>query len=149
MSKKIVENYQCLDCNSIWLNKRGICDCGGEIRLKIGYNKQCDIDDMSKAIVDEALREFIPKIKFDELENTIDPDKDMVNHPPHYNQFPFEVLEAIHTLLGTEGYKHYLLGNELKYRLRAGFKDKDKIQEDIDKALFYNKERKRVDSDSE
>jgi len=83
------------------------------------------------------------------LSKPIPTDKDMVNHPPHYNQFPFEVLEAIHTLLGTEGYKHYLLGNELKYRLRAGFKDKDKIQEDIDKALFYNKERKRVDSDSE
>ena len=108
-----------------------------------------DIDYSSEAIMDRSLREFIPTINFSTIENTIDPENDMVNHPPHYNQFPFEVLEAIHTLLGTEGYKHYLLGNELKYRLRAGFKDKDKIQEDIDKALFYNKERKRVDSDSE
>jgi hypothetical protein len=63
--------------------------------------------------------------------------------------YPFEVLEAIHTLLGTEGYKHYLLGNELKYRLRAGFKGKDKVQEDIDKALFYNKERLKLDSEGE
>ena len=78
-----------------------------------------------------------------------DTPEDMVNHPPHYNQYPFEVLEAIHTLLGTEGYKAYLLGNELKYRLRAGFKDKDKVQEDIDKALFYNKERKKLDSDTD
>ena len=75
--------------------------------------------------------------------------QDMVNHPPHYNMYPFEVLEAIQSLLGTEGYKAYLLGNELKYRLRAGFKDKDKVQEDIDKALFYNKERLKVDSDTE
>ncbi len=75
--------------------------------------------------------------------------EDMVNHPPHYNMYPFEVLEAIHTLLGTEGYKHYLLGNELKYRLRAGFKGKDKVQEDIDKALFYNKERLKLDSEGE
>lgn len=77
------------------------------------------------------------------------PKEDMVNHPPHYNMYPFEVLEAIRTLLGAEGYKAYLLGNELKYRLRAGFKDKSKVQEDIDKALFYNKERLKVDSDTE
>lgn len=104
---------------------------------------------MGQAMMGESFREFSSTSVFDNLANTIDPDKDMVNHPPHYNQFPFEVLAAIHTLLGTEGYKHYLLGNELKYRLRAGFKDKGKVQEDIDKALFYNKERKRVDSDSE
>jgi len=82
-------------------------------------------------------------------------DKDMVNNPPHYAEsYPFETKDAIKLLLDTYAidltpYQCGCLFNELKYRLRAGFKDKDKIQEDIDKALFYNKERKRVDSDSE
>lgn len=66
---------------------------------------------------------------------------DNVNHPAHYKKFPFEVKEIIRHILGDTGYKNYCLGNEIKYRLRAGFKDPDKIKEDIEKAMFYNKER--------
>lgn len=80
---------------------------------------------------------------------------DKVNNPPHYAEFyPFETKDAIKLLLNTYArdltpYQCGCLFNELKYRLRAGFKDKDKVQEDIDKALFYNKERLKVDSEDE
>ena len=39
---------------------------------------------------------------------------DRVNHPPHYNQGKYEVLDVIEDALG-EGYPDYLQGNILKY----------------------------------
>ena len=73
---------------------------------------------------------------------------DPVNHPPHYNQYPFEVIEIIKFVLNKSKdeitpFQAYCLGNELKYRLRAGFKDPKKIKEDVDKALFYYNFRKK------
>ena len=50
----------------------------------------------------------------------------VVDKPNHYaNQYPFEVKEAIETLLNKFGtdltpYQSYCLGNEIKYRLRTG-----------------------------
>ena len=73
---------------------------------------------------------------------------DQVNSPQHYaDHYPFEVCEAIKLLMdnfceGMEAYDCYCLGNELKYRLRAGFKDEGKILEDIQKSIWYNKERR-------
>ena len=72
---------------------------------------------------------------------------DPVNHPDHYAKvYPFETKDLVRLALNIHGeelspYEAYCLGNELKYRLRCGFKDPSKIQEDIEKALFYNKER--------
>jgi len=58
-----------------------------------------------------------------------------VDHPEHYNQYPMEVIDIIRRVLGPEGFKAYCLGNEIKYRMRAGFK-KDQA-EDIAKAMKY------------
>ena len=76
---------------------------------------------------------------------------DQVNHPAHYNVFPFETKDIIDSILTTyrddlSPYQAYCLGNELKYRLRAGFKNPDKIEQDIKKALFYYNERKGLDN---
>jgi len=68
-------------------------------------------------------------IRYDKTE------KKTVNHPEHYKQFPVEVIEIIKFALGPEGFKSYCLGNEIKYRLRAGFKGD--AMEDFDKALKY------------
>lgn len=54
---------------------------------------------------------------------------DDIRDPQHYaGKYPFEVFQAIELLLNTFGgdlppYQAYQLGNELKYRLRAGWKD--------------------------
>ena len=72
---------------------------------------------------------------------------DPVNHPDHYvGKYPFEVKNAIRLIMNVYAdelspYECGCLYNELKYRLRCGFKDPNKIQEDIEKALFYNNER--------
>jgi len=63
---------------------------------------------------------------------------DPVNYPSHYKVFPDVGGEAIHIIektLSAEEFKGFLKGNALKYRLRAGFKDA--VQQDIDKAKWY------------
>ena len=59
--------------------------------------------------------------------------KDMVNHPPHYNQAGIEALDAI--LAATnEGSEYYLQGNIIKYLWRYRYKNGS---QDLEKALFY------------
>ncbi len=58
--------------------------------------------------------------------------KEMINHPAHYNKGKFEAIEVIEDWqLG------FNLGNTVKYISRAGHKDKSKIVEDLKKALWY------------
>lgn len=55
-----------------------------------------------------------------------------VNHPTHYNQGKFEVIEVIEDQsLG------FHLGNVVKYVCRAGKKDPGKEIEDLEKAAWY------------
>ena len=79
----------------------------------------------------------------EEKEKRINIDKiDMVNHPPHYTQHPSGV-ECIDIT------RHYCfsIGNAIKYLWRAGLKkdasleDKQKEIEDLEKAIFYIKDR--------
>lgn len=65
-------------------------------------------------------------------------------NPDYYKHpYPFEVIDLIERELTEEEFRGYCLGNELKYRLRAGLKTADPEQ-DILKALWYHK--KRVDN---
>lgn len=59
-------------------------------------------------------------------------EKEQVNHPSHYQNDKFEVIEII------EAYKlGFNLGNCIKYVLRAGKKDSSKTIQDLDKAVWY------------
>lgn len=66
-------------------------------------------------------------------------DKEMVNHPPHYNQGKFETIDIIEDIVA--GYddpvEAYLVGTTLKYLARAPFKGAKK--QDLEKADFYLK----------
>jgi hypothetical protein len=66
-------------------------------------------------------------------------DKDMVNHPPHYNQGKFETIDIIEDIV--RGYddpvEAYLVGTTIKYLARAPFKGAKK--QDLEKAVFYLK----------
>jgi len=67
-------------------------------------------------------------------------DDHAVNRPAHYNHLPTEVIDIIKGVLDeadVDAFDAYCLGNALKYRLRAGVKDPDKIEEDIKKAMWY------------
>lgn len=66
-------------------------------------------------------------------------DDDPVNRPKHYAIAPdVEAIDIIRSALTPEQFKGYLLGNFLKYRLRAG--DKGDLQQDIDKSNWYKRE---------
>lgn len=62
---------------------------------------------------------------------------DDVNHPDHYTQWPVEVIHL------TER-ETFLIGNILKYALRAGVKDGATYGEDMAKARWYA--RRHVDN---
>lgn len=62
---------------------------------------------------------------------------DNVNHPDHYTQWPVEVINL------TER-ETFLIGNILKYALRAGVKDGSTYGEDMAKARWYA--RRHVDN---
>ena len=55
---------------------------------------------------------------------------DNVNHPAHYTRWPVEVIDL------TER-ESFLIGNILKYALRAGSKDGSTYEEDMAKARWY------------
>lgn len=55
---------------------------------------------------------------------------DNVNHPAHYTRWPVEVINL------TER-ETFLIGNILKYALRAGVKDGSTYGEDMAKARWY------------
>ena len=62
---------------------------------------------------------------------------DNVNHPAHYARWPVEVIDL------TER-ETFLIGNILKYALRAGLKDGSTYEEDMAKACWYA--RRHVDN---
>lgn len=68
----------------------------------------------------------------------LDVDKaDAVNSPKHYQFFPdLEAIEVIARSMTQEQFYGYCLGNRLKYRLRAG--NKDKLEQDIAKSDKYS-----------
>lgn len=63
-----------------------------------------------------------------------------VNHPSHYNSNPsgVECIEVAEHM-------NFNTGNALKYIWRAGFKSKDTVIEDLEKAVWYlNREIERI-----
>ena len=59
--------------------------------------------------------------------------RDMVNSPPHYNQYGIECIDAIQACTG-KGFAFYLQGNILKYLWRYDYKNGI---EDLKKAQWY------------
>ena len=66
---------------------------------------------------------------------------DPVDRPSHYQHFGVEVIDIIRNVLGPEGFLAYCIGNELKYRLRAG--DKGDAAQDLAKAMKYREFREK------
>ncbi len=58
---------------------------------------------------------------------------DMVNHPPHYNKYGIECIDALRAATG-DGFEYYLQGNIMKYLWRYKYKNG---VEDLKKANWY------------
>ena len=48
--------------------------------------------------------------------------KEQVNHPEHYNQYPVEAIEIMLKVFGMEAVYNFCLLNAFKYRMRLGIK---------------------------
>ena len=77
---------------------------------------------------DSSKQETVDEFRYKDIRN-----KDMVNHPPHYNQYGIECIDAIQAATG-DGYEYYLQGNILKYLWRYRYKNGI---EDLRKAQWY------------
>ena len=98
-----------------------------------------NIDDVSFKDMDEFKKIIEASVEFVGAEDEEVSDKEMVNHPPHYNQGKFETIDIIEDIVA--GYddpvEAYLIGTTLKYLARAPFKNAKK--QDLEKAEFYLK----------
>jgi len=67
--------------------------------------------------------------------------KEQVNHPEHYNQYPVEAIEIMLKVFGMEAVYNFCLLNAFKYRMRLGIKSQDlvNLQNDLDKEAWYLK----------
>lgn len=72
----------------------------------------------------------------DDIKHKVARALDAVNSPQHYQFFPdLEAIKVIARSLTQEQFYGYCCGNRLKYRLRAG--NKDKLEQDIAKSDKY------------
>jgi hypothetical protein len=65
--------------------------------------------------------------------------KDSVDHPSHYTDGNIECIDAIQSVLGDEKFKAFCRGNALKYLWRAGKKEGEPAEKDLEKAKWYIK----------
>jgi hypothetical protein len=65
--------------------------------------------------------------------------KELINHPYHYGgeRDPYETVKVIEAWYGLEGLKYFCLGSNLKYLTRAGKKEGNSEQQDLEKAQWY------------
>lgn len=71
---------------------------------------------------------------------------DLVNHPAHYNQYPFEVIDMMIKIFGKKATFYFCLLNAFKYRMRAG--NKDNVQQDLAKEQWYLDKAKELNDSS-
>jgi hypothetical protein len=65
--------------------------------------------------------------------------KENIDHPSHYGgeHDPYETVKVIEAWYGLEGLKYFCLGSNLKYLTRAGKKEGNSEQQDLEKAQWY------------
>lgn len=61
-------------------------------------------------------------------------DREMVNHPQHYNHGKYECIDVMVENFGKEAVQHFCLLNAFKYVWRTNYKNG---VEDVKKAMFY------------
>lgn len=133
---KVVRKHE--DCNSNWVDfcgRIGTSYCAPMRVSKVisddyitleGCNNKSWSVDRFRVVSVPVIQEELPTQK----------SPDAVNYPKHYQFFPgLEAIEVIARSMTQEQFYGYCLGNRIKYRLRAG--NKDKMEQDIAKSDKY------------
>ena len=103
--------------------------------------KKVDLEGMMREpfTTDEIvlLYSIAKSIKYHKIINNTTPsaaEKDMVNHPAHYNQGKYECIDEMIALFGEEAVKDFCRCNVYKYKYRADMKNGEQDQR---KAEWY------------
>ena len=70
-------------------------------------------------------------------------DKEMVDHPSHYNQYPKETIDMMVDIFGREATQQWCVMTAFKYRMRLGHKDD--INQDLAKEQCYLNKAKELE----
>jgi hypothetical protein len=62
-------------------------------------------------------------------------EKEQVNHPKRYNQYPVEVIDMMISIWGKEATINFCIMTAFKYRMRLGHKDD--ISQELAKEQWY------------
>ena len=112
------------------LVKEEWCDGCEGCALKICSTEECV--ELVRMWLEGKCKDNPPADKRVDLQNVSENVCDNVNHPSHYTSGKIEVIDFIEDKeLG------FHLGNAVKYISRAGRKNRDKIVEDLQKAVWY------------
>lgn len=76
----------------------------------------------------------------DKVEDTYE----MVDHPQHYNNYEYEVIDMMRKIYGDEKTAIFCELNAFKYRMRMGTKPTSPINEDLKKEQWYLKKKKEI-----
>lgn len=71
---------------------------------------------------------------------------EFVNHPPHYNEWSYEVIDMMEKIYGTENTALWCEMTAFKYAMRMGFKPIESVQQEIDKRNWYLNKAKQLKS---
>lgn len=69
---------------------------------------------------------------------------EMVDHPQHYNNYEYEVIDMMRKIYGDEKTAIFCELNAFKYRMRMGTKPTSPIQEDLKKEQWYLKKKQEI-----
>ena len=67
-----------------------------------------------------------------------------VNHPTHYNEWSYEVIDMMEKIYGTEQTALWCEMNAYKYAMRMGFKPEENVQQEINKRNWYLNKSKQL-----
>lgn len=75
---------------------------------------------------------------------------EQINHPTHYNrEGALECIDEMIAVFGKESVKNFCICNVWKYRYRAGKKDSESANKDLEKSDWYMKKYIELSDDDE
>ena len=74
----------------------------------------------------------------------VEDEYEMVDHPQHYNNYEYEVIDMMRKIYGDEKTAIFCELNAFKYRMRMGTKPTSPIDEDLKKEQWYLKKKKEI-----
>lgn len=99
-------------------------------RFKINIDNTCACDnDCKKCWSQPYIEDYV-------TDTNVGNKSDNVNHPEHY-QGKRECIDIMRVMFGDEAVKGFCKCNAFKYRFRAGKKEGNSAEQDIQKAVWY------------